>query len=144
MAFTWDCWMKFIYKAADLHVRNGTQYCKKTATREVAGCQCDWHTHKNPQNTTHRRDPGNYRPESLSSILTKGSRGYKNKVTVDNDKCGLLEKMLHGFCKEKPCLTNPPESSECITKARERRSSRHSTAQFWKSSRFHTKGYQRN
>jgi len=54
----------------------------------------------------------------LSSILTKGSRDYKNKFTVDRDKCGLLEKMLHSFCKEKPCLINPLESSACISKDR--------------------------
>lgn len=127
MAFTWDCCIKFTYKAADLQLSKLTQYCKKlpAGTGQAANV-IPIHTKKT------RRDPGHCRPESLSSILSKGSRGYKNKVIAGRDKRGLLDKMLHGFCKEKPCLTNPAESLVCISKDRERRYSRHSTIQFWK------------
>lgn len=71
--------------------------------------------------------------------------GSKKIVTVHRDKHGLWETRQCGFCKEKPCLTNPPQSFECSSKGREQFQQTQNNPILKKIlMRFHTKGYQRN
>lgn len=84
----------------------GNPVLQKTATRELAGCQCDSHPH------------ANQKPEEIlgiidqkvwSPILTKGSRGYKIKVTVDKNKRDLLKRRCMASAKRNPA--SPTHSS---------------------------------
>ncbi|CAM4672262.1 unnamed protein product [Lepidochelys kempii] len=62
-------------------------------------------------------DPGNYRPVSLISVLSKLIETIvKNKVVSHLDEHNLLGKSQHGFCKGKSCLTNLLEFFEGVNK----------------------------
>ena len=50
-----------------------------------------------------RDDAGKYKPKSLTS---PGKIAVYNKITKHRDNHSLLEKIWHGFCKGKSCLTN--------------------------------------
>ena len=122
----------------------GNPVLQNTATRNLAGCQRDSHPHKTNKQTNKEilgiTDQKVCHPSSLKAVGVT-----KIKVTVDRDKHGLLEKMLHGFCKEKPCLTNPFESLDCISRDREEvQQTQYSPILKKLLTRFHIKGYQRN
>ena len=54
-----------------------------------------------------RKQPGNYRPISLTSVICKLLESIiKDNVVKFLDKHNLIRSTQHGFCKNKSCLTN--------------------------------------
>jgi len=65
-----------------------------------------------------RMDPGNYRPVSLTSVVSKVMESIiKDDMVTILQKEGLLNTSQHGFMRKRSCLTNLLECFEEWTKA---------------------------
>ena len=63
-------------------------------------------------------DPGNYRPISITSVVSKLlEKLIKNAIMKHLTHLNLLSKKQHGFVQNKSCATNLIESSDFITDA---------------------------
>ena len=65
-----------------------------------------------------RKEPGNYRPVSLTSVACKVMESIaRDEMVTFLDEGGLLNRNQHGFMKKRSCLTNLLETFEEWTKA---------------------------
>lgn len=112
MASTWDhCWRKFLYKDADLQVKEDLSTGLRTPQTVLPG---SWF----PSVPVNKWEeiPRATAQEVWHPSLLKAVGSIKMK-SLEAGYAWSVGKTQHGFCKEKPCLTDPPESRCALVRA---------------------------